>query len=474
MPDNAAGNKDIIAIKVKVRIPQQYSSGLIVIYADPSRANLLSTFSIVVLGQDLAGKSLSMKHDQLVDLIRAGAHKFEMNNDLQNKLRHSLEFQITQDVLKSLFSFVEANDPGSSENLLKRTLERMLSMSKIEVQMEHEYMGKSEFAHIKAEEEVEKATYSQKLQTVLPYANNARDVAEKIIRENIKDVAIIKVCLHRENEFYACGVLVISVQNSTLHRAVITAGADPVFNEPNVSDSLVDFFDDLAELVTDERADATLGSRIEAAIRKVDVSRLSESILEENQSAVNDLIFSSLRDPLGEGIEGGAAAELMNSLKMEFLLKPARLRKTEDKSQAKSEEEFKGLKVIGVDLLLSPTRGKNISSIKPGENVQVLMDSSSPLAMKIIKGLNLIAGDKVKPIGAMVHSIKYYPKSGYRLYVKIAEGVLGKAEEEQDVKIKMGDPVVEEEIRKSQASLIIGIVAGAVVLAILLLFALIK
>jgi hypothetical protein len=135
-------------------------------------------------------------------------------------------------------------------------------------------------------------------------------------------------------------------------------------------------------------------------------------------------------------------------------------------------EDFKGLKVINIDLLLAPTRGKSISSLKPGENVQVLLDASSPLAMKMIKSLNLISNNKVKPIGAAVHSIKYNPKTGFKIYVKIAEGVLGKAEEEHDIKIRMGDPVVEEVIKKSQTSLMIGAIAGAIVLAIILLIVL--
>ncbi len=111
--------------------------------------------------------------------------------------------------------------------------------------------------------------------------------------------------------------------------------------------------------------------------------------------------------------------------------------------------------MLGVDLILSPTRGRNISSLKPGDHVQVMLDSSNPVAYKILKQLNLISGDKVKPVGATVYSIKQHPKEGYKVFVQIAKGILGRAEEEQDIRIKTGDPVVEETMRQASSSMMI-------------------
>ena len=162
----------------------------------------------------------------------------------------------------------------------------------------------------------------------------------------------------------------------------------------------------------------------------------------------------------------------MNSLRMELLLKPgtrARRRSAEAQEAPAKEETPGGMKLLNCDLILSPTRGRNISSLKPGDHVQVMLDSSNPVAYKILKQLNLMTADRVKPVGATVYSIKFNQKEGYKVFVHIAKGILGKAEEEQDIRIKTGDPVVEEKMRQASSSMVIGIVAGVIVLLIVVL-----
>ncbi|HOJ27907.1 MAG TPA: hypothetical protein PL059_02425, partial [Spirochaetota bacterium] len=125
-------------------------------------------------------------------------------------------------------------------------------------------------------------------------------------------------------------------------------------------------------------------------------------------------------------------------------------------------------KLVAVDLVLSPTSGKKVSQLQKGDFIYVLIDTSTPYGYDVAKTLNLIVDNKNTPIEAEVYSVNYNKKKGYTLFVKITESLYGKAIEEQDIKVKTRLAVSDEEATSSKASLVIGILAGLIVIGILL------
>jgi len=59
MPEDNKITHEIIALKVKINLPRQSSSGLLVAYIDAARLNYLGSFSIVAVGQDLVREKLA-------------------------------------------------------------------------------------------------------------------------------------------------------------------------------------------------------------------------------------------------------------------------------------------------------------------------------------------------------------------------------------------------------------------------------
>lgn len=469
MTESKGAQADVLVVKAKMRIPQQNSTGLVLTYFDSGRLNNLGHFSAVALGQELAQKSTSMPQGEFAELIQRVSGTFELNSDLHAKLKSNFGNSINQEFIKSVIGFVDAHDPGSVESLYKKLAEKVLGLGKIEVRLDWEFISHGEFSEFKVEDEIEKATLSQRIQMVLSYAGGKNDLAERIVKENARDVALVKFSFNREDASFGSGMLIYSVLINSVMHVVAVAGTEGSLQEVDLSATAVDFHKELSDLQGSGRADAALSSRVEKSLASVNTGQLSDAVGKGDMGLLAGAISRALSNNLGGEFAANADLAMMNSLRLELMLKPGKARKPTEPEEPQKEEDFRGLKVIGMDLILSPSKGKNISSLKPGENIQVLLNASNPLSMKIIQGLNLISGNKVKPIGAMVYSIKHTPKSGYRIYVKIVEGVLGRAEEEQDVKIRMGDPVVEEEIGSSRSSMVIGIIAGAVVLAIIVI-----
>ncbi|MGV7930789.1 MAG: hypothetical protein AB2L13_18135 [Spirochaetota bacterium] len=472
MPEDKKIQHEIIALKVKINLPRQSSAGLLVAYVDAARLNFLGSFSIVAVGQDLAREKLARPHGELVKAIMQGLSRLELNVDLHGKLKANIDGVITQEMIRAVVGNIQAQDIGTAENYIKKIIEKALSLDKTEAQLDFEPVSYGQYAELMVEDEVEKMTFAQKIKLVLPYVNHRNDMAESVVKGAINDIALIKFAFERGERLFGLGIIIYSMVGKSVNSVFIAAGSEGSFKNGDVQAPISDFFDVVESLMDAAAFDDAAAMKIESALRRVNTAPLAEAASKGDRAVLGRAVTALLASGIGDGVAAEADAVLMNSLRMEVLLKPgsrARRKEAREEVAPAKEETPGGMKMLSVDLILSPTRGRNISSLKPGDHVQVMLDSSNPVAYKILKQLNLISGDKVKPVGATVYSIKQHPKEGYKVFVQIAKGVLGRAEEEQDIRIKTGDPVVEETMRQASSSMMIGVIAGVVVLLIVIL-----
>ncbi len=466
MKEELVSKSEIIAVKVKMVLPKQASSGLIVGFFDIYKFNFLGHFSLVISGSDLGQIKLTRSYRDLIDIIRKAGGKYSINHDLDLKLKTGIETRLNQEFIKMLMERIQAKDVGSAENLVKRSVEGILTIDKAEVQMEFDLITSGEYAEVKVEDDIEKMTFAQKIKIVMSYADNKVSIAENIVRDNIHDLLLIKVAFYREGALYGNGFLTISILSQKVLSVIMTVSKEKDMFLPDVGMPYVDFYHDLTDIVPKVKSDPALISKIDRSIKMTSPAHLGEAAINNKPVEIKNMIGRAIGNVINQEIRTDIDFSMVNSLRMELLLNPEkRVEKTEEERD--QEGAAKGLKVISADLILAPSRGKNLSSLKAGEPVQVILDASNPTAGTILKKLNLIVDNKTKPLGAVVYSIKHAPKSGYTVYVKIADGILGKAVEEQDVRIKMGDPVVEEEMKQAKGSMVIGIIAGLLVLLII-------
>ncbi|HSV95539.1 MAG TPA: hypothetical protein VLM75_01250 [Spirochaetota bacterium] len=472
MPEDKKVQHEIIALKVKINLPRQSSSGLLVVYVDAARINYLGSFSIIAVGQDLEREKLARPHGELVKAIMQGISRLELNVDLHGKLKTNIDGVITPEMIRAVVGNIQAQDIGTAENYVKKAIEKALSLDKTETQLDFEPVNYGQYAELMVEDEVEKMTFAQKIKLVMPYVNHRNDIAESVVKGAINDIALIKFAFERGERLFGLGLIIYSMVGKTVNSVFIAAGSKSSFKDGDVQAPISDFFDGLESLMDAGDFDDAAAMKIESALRRMNTAPLAEAASKSDRVVLGRAITALLSVGIGEGVAAEADSILMNSLRMEVLLKPgtrARRRESQEQSVPEKEAAPGGIRMLNVDLILSPTKGRNISSLRPGDHVQVMLDSTSPVAYKILKQLNLITGDKVKPVGATVYSIKYHPKEGYKVFVQIAKGILGRADEEQDIRIKTGDPVVEETMRQASNSMMIGIIAGVVVLLVVLL-----
>ena len=467
MSEDILAQNEIIAVKIKVLMPKQVSSGLIVGFFDIYRINFMGNFSIVAIGNDLGNLHLTKSYRDLVDIVKQGGTKYDINQELNIKLKNGIETKLSKDFIGSLMAHIQSKDVGTAENLIKRAIEGILTIEKADVQLDFELISHGEFAEIKIEDDLDKMTFAQKLKVVMDYAQNKMALAEKIVRDNIRDMLLVKIAFSRENAIYGNALLTISVLTKQMIGAVITCAGTKEKYINLVAVSFVDFFEGLRSVHGSLKPDLSLLGPVDKALRQINPQFLIEAALNNKSVEMKNLVARSLNAALAQDMQVRLDFDLVNSLRMELLLFPDKVRAQPEEEEESKESTARGLKVVNADLILSPSKGKNISALKAGDSVQIILDASNPTAMKILKRLNLVENNKIRPMGAIVHSIKHTPKVGYRVYVKIADGILGKADEEQDVRIKMGDPVVEEEMKKARGSLVVGIIAGVLVLLII-------
>ncbi len=473
MAESNGSSKEILAVKVKLNLARQSYSGLLVAYFDLFRTAIVGNFALIVEGEELAGVALSDSHEKIVETIRTGATRFHVSGDMTGKLRGKLDTAVTKAYIGALVNHIRSKDIGSAENMIKRSVESVLSTDKIDATLEFELINQGQFAMLNVDEQSDRLTFSDKIQLVLPYAENQPELAEKIIRENIQDITLIRFSFLSGNEVFGSALITCSSLKMKYHSIIIAAGGERALMDLDPGMPIVDYYNALLALLAHPKADKMLMTKIDALLRRIDPGKLMEAVSNNDEGGMAALLSDPLKNLTGRGAEVQARSEAMNSLRMSLLLNPERSRKKDEISQVK-KEEMPGLKVIDASLIVSPGRGKQISSLRQGDWLQVLLNPANPLAMKILKGLNLLENNKPKPIGAKVHTVKRVPKVGFVIYVQVAEGVLGKAEEEQDVRVKTGDPVVEEIEQKSGGSLMIGLIAGIIVLAVLLIILVLK
>jgi hypothetical protein len=160
--------------------------------------------------------------------------------------------------------------------------------------------------------------------------------------------------------------------------------------------------------------------------------------------------------------------ETMNCLLVEYMFAPQQnapsSEQKADAAEGPKEERLKQ-QVVDIKLVLSPTRGRKLSTLIPGDRIMVQLDPESPAAMNILKRRDLIEGEKIKPVPAVVHSTKQNQQNEAVVMVKITNDLYGRAVEEEDVLVKNTDPVAAQPEKSSGGMLVLGLIAGILLLS---------
>nr|MBP7901486.1 hypothetical protein [Spirochaetota bacterium] len=277
---------------------------------------------------------------------------------------------------------------------------------------------------------------------------NDNSAIEQIIKNGIQDISY---ALATDSKTFASAVFV-SNQNKKMIASALSADSPDV-----AAISIGDFF---ADFYSSIKKNEDTKSRPFAS---GDVSSLCASVVEESEKG-----FAECLSPfLNKSAEGCVVRfGKINSIVLNSMIPLFSGKKSESVSDDKNYR-----KTIDVSLILSPTKGKKISELLPGDMINVMLDKNSPVGMKFINNLDLMKDDgTVSPLSAEVYSAKRDIKNGFTVYVKITKDLYGKTYEEEDIRIKTSDSLSHDVKTNSPRSLLIGIAAGAAVIIIIVLF----
>ena len=157
---------------------------------------------------------------------------------------------------------------------------------------------------------------------------------------------------------------------------------------------------------------------------------------------------------------------VFNSIIADIIFNPAFSSQNKDDMD---DDPTAKIPTIAVDLALSPAKGVKLSELQTGSRIYVIINASNPLGKRVVSQLNLMdENNRVEPVGGVVESVTRDRKNNFIVLVRLSSKLLGRAVEEEDIKVKSGDPVADIVMKKSSSALVIGLITGFFVIAIVI------
>jgi len=92
--------------------------------------------------------------------------------------------------------------------------------------------------------------------------------------------------------------------------------------------------------------------------------------------------------------------------------------------------------------ILSPIKGKNVSSLKEGDRVRVIITDKNQKAIKLAQAFKAFdeKNQAILPVSGRIVSNRFFQKAGYEFYIIIAKGVYLKVmEDKKDIKVALDE-----------------------------------
>lgn len=456
--------KDILVIKVKYKILATNASGIIAVFVNVPELSMMYNYNTLISTPELYEINTKLKIGSLMPKMMHANDEYTVMTDTVSKMHDRLGMILDGKLISTIIENLEKKDTGSVEFHFQRIIGEILDEDKMEISLSHEKITKSIYEYLLTIENVEHLTYAKKLDIISNFNDGNKEASEKVLKNNLNDILIIKLKMS-DPKFKLLGIVYVSNPAKKIISYDYAASKKPLDNT-SVRSSFIELKNIIPEYHEDD------SKNIEEKIKEVLNSLIVDTILSVVKAKSEEklaALFKAAVSQISQTVKVEASYEVQNSLFLHGLVEPKY--KNKDDKEDNPEKEKETMQTVEVSLVLSPTKGKNISSLLPGNRINIMLDPDNPAGRKLIDRLGLRdENDKIHPLGVVVHKVKREPKGGYTVYVKIGANLYGKTYEEEDIKIKCGDPVAEEQAKQSGKSLLIGLLAGIFVIIITVVF----
>ncbi len=460
---------DFIVVKSKIYMAKINVSGVVIAFVNRKEKRIAGVYSLIASGNELFKTSVGPRPLELVEEIRLNASQYDVQKEMQDRIYVFFTQRVRNDTITEFLRFIDQENEIAAENSFKRIMKSALSMDNMDMQAEFDAITYGEYSEIMVVTELDRLSYSQKKEIAKKYTDNSGETADEIVKKNIEDVTIVKFVIRSRGQVPGIGLMVFSTVLNSILYIVLKIGTHQEIAPLTEVKSLVELYRLVGSDYSKTGATDAVTQTMVKQLKGMDTEQFANDIKSGSTEKIAAMIQNAISSVNLPEAKVGVTFATMNCVRLDLMMTPSEYDASKKVEKEESDEDTKDLrKLVNVDIVLSPTSGKKVSQLQQGDIIYVLLDTSTPHGYNIANALNLIHEGKNSPIESEVYSVSYKKNEGYKIFVRLTETLYGKSIEEQDVRVKSKILEIEEDISKSKNSLIIGIVAGVIVLAIIL------
>lgn len=148
----------------------------------------------------------------------------------------------------------------------------------------------------------------------------------------------------------------------------------------------------------------------------------------------------------------------------------------DDQERRIAEIEQQVEHVIEGKIIVSPVRGRYINEVGIGERIRVQLTKKDDISLRVAGILKAVTNEgEILPIKGRIKEKLQLDKKGFIIYALVAKNVLAKIIEEENVKIEMDSPVVEQKPEQGETKLLVyaALLVGLFIIMVFIIYALI-
>lgn len=335
---------------------------------------------------------------------------------------------------------------------------------------------------------------TKKLQIALYYTLGDEEKARQMVNGSYLDLYVVKGKFS-SSSVYGAFILFLNIPYLKLMNSYFIFSKSFEVSDIKTNQDWRNFEKDLFNLSRKSGYDESMTAKIKDAMSKAltmqEITKFSKLIENDDGIAINHNFQKFISDVTGfQNIELSVDYDKISSITMELnSVTSMKIRSTELSKETKTGEDVKIEKIddplegkevklmVNGALILSPIKGKDISTLAIGDRIMISVIDKSPRAIDLLKAFNAYGEDGgTKPIPGRLVSIKH--DSVYKLHAIVAKGIYVKIVEEEDfIKVAMDpsfyntkDAEEEVNVKKNKIIMIILSIVFFILICIILYF----
>jgi hypothetical protein len=461
-------DKSILAIHVKATLQSTSEFVLLAIFIDITSSQILLNFNVVISGNDENNIPVKVNCNQFVGYIFSAKNQYAIDQTRSELVKDQLAIDLRDKTLESLLGKIASGDTGAVSYHFKRFFDHVFQVDDTEIDSAYMRISHGVLEIINAIERKQTHTVAQNSEIAKKYVGDSVENMRRITESNILDTIVCVYTIARGGNIIVAGSILYNtiVESQIARTTIFNQKLDS--NTFSTSNFIVDLFHQIENFAVSDGNVRDVSQRIDSSLDTLHSERLGLVLKSGSTEKISNALSRALPSEYAKS-EISVLCERYNSIIVDTVFSPnINLKVKEHEDDEQDELANKKARVVDVDLALAPARGVKVSQLKPGMRIYVIINASTGIGKQIVNQLNLMENNRVKPVSGLVESVKRDNKDNYIVVTKIANNLYGKSIEEEDIKVKSGDPVVDKKTEKTSRSMLVGLIIGAFLILIII------